>query len=479
MMIPNAKIENIKTNMRLFIYLFLVIAIMSSVNTGCNAPVTPAESKTTDSTSVRLITADPGHFHAALVQKSMSDGIDSVVHVYAPEGPELQSYLDLIKQYNERTEAPTHWVEKVYTGNNFLEKMIAEKKGNVIVLAGNNLRKTQYITRSVEAGMNVLSDKPMAINTANFTELEKDFATAAQKKVLLYDIMTERSEITNLLQKEFSQIPEVFGTLSTGSEKAPAVTIESVHYFYKFVSGKALTRPAWFFDPAQQGEAIADVGTHLIDLVQWECFPEKVLDYKEDIVISAASIWPTPVTLSQFSAVTKKDSFPAFLHPYVKTDTVLQTHANGEVNYTLKSIHVKLTARWEYKAPEGSGDTHYCLLKGSLASLEIKQGAAEKFKPTLYIVPFKDSKQYDTTLQKAVEKINKTYPGVTVEKAGKIWKVIIPEKYKVGHEAHFAQVLQRYMQYLKAGQLPEWETPGMIAKYYTASKALEMANSKK
>ena len=464
--------------MRLFIYLFLLIAMMSLINMGCNSPVANNTVPVTDSAAVRLITVDPGHFHAALVQKTMSEGIDSVVNVYAPEGPELQAHLDLIKQYNERTEAPTHWSEKVYTGNDFLEKMIAERKGNVIVLAGNNLRKTQYITRSVEAGMNVLSDKPMAITPGNFTELENDFTTAAQKKVLLYDIMTERSEITNLLQKEFAQIPGVFGLLAAGSEKAPGVTIESVHYFYKFVSGKALTRPAWFFDPAQQGEAIADVGTHLIDLVQWQCFPDVAIDYKKDISIRNARLWPTPVTLSQFSAVTKKDSFPAFLQPYVKNDTVLETHANGQVNYTLKGIHVKLTARWEYKAPEGSGDTHYCLLKGTLAHLEIKQGKEENFKPALYILPLNDNKQYDTALQKAVEKINAAYPGVTVEKAGKTWKVIIPETFKVGHEAHFAQVMQRYLQYLKAGQLPQWVTPCMIAKYYTATKALEIATQK-
>ena len=114
---------------------------------------------------------------------------------------------------------------------------------------------------------------PWPLTTANFARLEKDFADAAAKKVLLYDIMTERSEITNMLQKELSHMPEVFGTLVQGS-KEPAVTMESVHYFYKFVSGKALTRPAWFFDPAQQGDAIADVGTHLVDLVQWNVFPE-------------------------------------------------------------------------------------------------------------------------------------------------------------------------------------------------------------
>jgi len=465
--------------MRIRVHFFLLPVVIACIIASCHSPVAKETVPATDSATVRLITLDPGHFHAALVQKTMSDGIDSVVNVYAPEGPELQAHLDLIKQYNERIEAPTHWSEKLYTGSDFLDRMIAEKKGNVIVLAGNNLRKTQYITRSVEAGMNVLSDKPMAITPANFAELEKDFTTAAQKKVLLYDIMTERSEITNLLQKEFSQVPEVFGKLVAGTEKSPAVTIESVHYFYKFVSGKALTRPAWFFDPAQQGEAIADVGTHLIDLVQWQCFPATAIDYKKDIVIDNARLWTTPVTLSQFTAVTKKDSFPTYLQPYVKTDTVLQTHANGEIDYSIKGIHVKLTARWEYKAPEGSGDTHYCLLKGTLANLEIKQGKDENYKPTLYILPLKDSEKYDSTLQQAVQKMQLSYAGITIEKSGKVWKVVIPDSFKVGHEAHFAQVMQRYLQYLKAGQLPQWEIPCMIAKYYTATRALEIANSKK
>jgi hypothetical protein len=45
---------------------------------------------------VRLITLDPGHFHAALVQKSMYSGIDSIVYVYAPKGPDVQSHLDTI-----------------------------------------------------------------------------------------------------------------------------------------------------------------------------------------------------------------------------------------------------------------------------------------------------------------------------------------------------------------------------------------------
>ena len=96
---------------------------------------------------VRLITLDPGHFHAALVQKTMYDDVDSVVYVYAPEGNDLNLHMDKINGYNTRAESPTHWKEIVYTGNNFFEKMIAEKTGNVVVLSGNNHKKTEYILR--------------------------------------------------------------------------------------------------------------------------------------------------------------------------------------------------------------------------------------------------------------------------------------------------------------------------------------------
>ena len=43
--------------------------------------------------AVRLVQLNPGHFHAGLVQKTMYEGIDPGVHVYAPAGPELEDFL--------------------------------------------------------------------------------------------------------------------------------------------------------------------------------------------------------------------------------------------------------------------------------------------------------------------------------------------------------------------------------------------------
>jgi len=291
---------------------------------------------------VKLITLDPGHFHAALVQKNMYDQISPDVYLYAPEGNDVNEHLKRIEGYNKRAENPTSWNEKVYKGNDYLEKMLAEKRGNVVVVSGNNRIKSDYIKKSVEAGLNVLADKPMVITADQFPKLEEAFRIAKEKGVLLYDIMTERYSVTSVIQRELSGHHEIFGTLMAGTAEKPAVEMVSVHYFYKSVSGNVLVRPAWFFDVNQQGEGIVDVTTHLVDLVQWEGFPDQIL-HKSDIRIIGAKRWPTLLSKDDFREVTRLEHYPEYLNPAVK-DGKLNIFANGEILYTLKGAFAKVTA---------------------------------------------------------------------------------------------------------------------------------------
>lgn len=289
---------------------------------------------------IQFITVDPGHFHAGLVQKSNYPEVDSKVYVYAPKGNDVNLHLNRIEAFNSRTENPTNWNSLLYTGDDFFEKMIADKKGNVVVLAGNNQKKTEYINQSVEAGLNVLADKPMVINIENFELLKKTFETAKQNNVLLYDVMTERFEITSMLQRELSMNKEIFGELEKGTPENPAVTKESVHHFFKYVSGSILTRPPWFFDVEQEGEGIVDVTTHLVDLVQWQCFPNQILS-ESDVQINSAIRTPTFITSKEFKDVTKLDVIPEYLNKYMTNDSTIAVYCNGEINYKLKDIHAK------------------------------------------------------------------------------------------------------------------------------------------
>ena len=58
-----------------------------------------------DGDEVKLMILDPGHFHAALVQKKMYSEVNPVVHVYSPEGPDVENYLTTINNYNSRNAA--------------------------------------------------------------------------------------------------------------------------------------------------------------------------------------------------------------------------------------------------------------------------------------------------------------------------------------------------------------------------------------
>ena len=427
---------------------------------------------------IKLITVDPGHFHAALVQKSMYPEINPNVHVYAKEGTDLQLHLDRVSAYNNRKDNPTQWEEKVYTGEDFFQKMLKEKKGNLVILAGNNQLKTDYILSAVKNGLNVLSDKPMAIDQAGFEKLKEAFEKAKQNKVQLYDIMTERFEITTQLQRAFSMDPTVFGTLDKGSPTDPAVTKISVHHFYKFVSGNVLTRPTWYFDDQQQGAGIVDVTTHLVDLIQWGCFPEKIINYKKDIQILDAKEWKTSVTQEEFKTVTKSKEIPSFLQPSIDSQGNIQVNSNGEFSFAINGIHAKVSVIWNYKAPDGAGDTHYSLMRGSKASLIIKQGKEENYKPTLYIEQRDNDPAFEEKLKSSLENINKQFPGIALLKNNAGWQIIVPEKYNDGHEAHFAQVMKKYIEYLNQKNMPDWEIPNMLSKYYITTQAKALANKK-
>ncbi len=452
----------------------ILLALSFTVFT-CQSPGKMETEEQSMQKPVRLITVDPGHFHAALVQKSTYDAVDSLVHVYGPAGPDIDLHLNRIDGFNQRAENPTNWNEKTYLGDDFFEKMLAEKSGNVVVLSGNNRKKMEYIAASLENGLNVLADKPMVINSEEFELLRSAFETAKNNKVLLYDIMTERFEITTRLQKQLSQMPEIFGELEQGTVDNPAITKESVHHFFKYVSGNILTRPPWFMDVEQQGEGIVDVTTHLIDLIQWEAFPETIIDYTSDIKIESAKRWPTLMNPAEFGAITKLDAFPDYLQKDIVDDSILHVFCNGEINYQLKGVHAKVSVIWAYKAPEGAGDTHFSIMRGTKSNLVIRQGEEQEFVPTLYIEPIQNNEQFAQDISTQFVELEKLFPGIAYEPTDKGFKVNIPEQYREGHEAHFSRVTENFLTYLENGTMPDWEVPNMIAKYYTSLKGLEMA----
>ena len=442
---------------------------------GLVASQEPGKKVSTD--EVRLITLDPGHFHAALLQKEMLPGVSRQVAIYAPLGPDLIAHLNRITQFNRRKDNPTSWNLEIYTGPDFFERMLEQHRGNVVVLSGRNRDKISQIESCIHENYHVLADKPWIIESSNLPKLEAVLTAAEGRGIVAYDIMTERLEITFILQKELVNDPGIFGEPLPGSEQEPGVTMESVHYLMKNVAGTPLLRPVWFFDISQQGEGLSDIGTHLVDLVQWSLFPKQMIDYRRDIQFGAAMRWPTLLTKTEFQRVTGEAEFPANLLSNVKSDH-LEYYCNNLVSYSLRGIHVKLSVIWNYEAAPGVGDSYRSVFRGSRSRIELRQGVEQNYRPEVYVFPNNLSlkEQVFVALKKRIEILQQSYPGIALEDRGAEFWIRIPDDLRVGHEAQFGQVVKQFLQFLKDPQsLPSWEKPNMLSKYYVTTKGVELA----
>ena len=399
----------------------------------------------------QLIIVEPGHFHATLLQKEMYPWLDRRVSVYAPLGPELLDYLGRIMAFNTRPENPTGWELTVHTSDDPMAEMLAERPGNIVVFTGKNRQKIDRILAALRAGLNVLADKPWIIASADLPKLEEALRLARQKKVAAYDIMTERYEVTSELQRELVRDRAIFG--------APvSVKARSVHNVMKVVAGAPLRRPAWFFDIAEYGEGLADVGTHVVDLVQWSLFPDEPIDWRSDVKITGGKRWPLILSAEQFAQVTGE-----------RRAGPLEYFCNNSVEYTLKGVPVALEIVWEWQAPPGAGDVYEASFTGTKARVEIRQGAAQKHVPELYVAGADRA-----AVERRVAAMQAHWPGVKLETDGGELHVAIPEKYRVGHEAHFAQVTNRFVDYVNAPEsMPAWEDAYMMAKYYVSTRGTE------
>ena len=159
--------------------------------------------------------------------------------------------------------------------------MLREQPGNAVVLSGRNAGKIDRVQASLDAGLQRAGRQALDPGGgATCPSWSARWTTADARKLVALDIMTERHEVTSELQRALVNDPAIFGDIVPGTEAEPGVYMESVHHLMKVVAGAPNIRPTWFFDTDEQGEGLNDIGTHLVDLVQWTLFPEQALDYR-------------------------------------------------------------------------------------------------------------------------------------------------------------------------------------------------------
>jgi len=414
-----------------------------------------------------LLILNPGHFHAALVLRERHSSLTDDIYVYSEPGPELDGFLEIVESFNNREVNPTRWQINVYRGTDSLDKLIAEKKGDIAVLAGRNNTKMENIDILNRAGIAILADKPWVTTREALSFLR---STMAPDRPLAADIMTERYEIATLLQKEFLAEVNVFGTVRIEPDGSPAVFKECVHHLYKIVNEKPLVRPVWYFDIDVQGEGIVDTTIHLVDMTQWMLFPGIPIDYEKDIELIEARRWATGVPLDKFAKITGTDQFPRAIGEYVKDD-ILDYYCNGELIYRIKGVPVHLREIWYLDEPPGGKDTHRSLVKGTRSDLMIRQLPETGFKTELLVIPGEDREQVVEAVQECLVKWSNRYPGLAAVPEKNALLIQIPDYLRTTHEQHFYRVRDTFIENLDHGTAPPEHRSCTLAKYTLLAEA--------
>src|SRR5437870_6067048 len=275
---------------------------------------------------------DPGHFHAALTLRVPQARAADEIFVYAHEGAELRDFLALVERFNRRSPNPTRWRPVVTTADDPLGRLVEERRGDVVVLAGRNGGKARTIRRLHESGFHVLADKPWLVEPADLEHVR----ASLEGWPLAAEIMTGRHDVAAGLVKRLVGAPALFGAFR---DDGPAIEQESVHHLEKLVDGAPLRRPWWYFDVRVQGSGPVDIPTHVVDQAQWLTDTDAV-----GPTLLSARAWPTRVPAEAFTRVTGQAGSSRELEPF-GDEGALSSRCNAELVYRTRRLTVSAATR--------------------------------------------------------------------------------------------------------------------------------------
>ena len=406
---------------------------------------------------------EPGHFHAALTLGERHPRVRDEIFIYAQQGAELDDFLTLVQAFNRRAERPTSWRPVVRTGDLALEHLIAERPGDVVILAGKNDRKMAMMRRLHDAGLHVLADKPWLAGAGGLEDLRHTLSDGP----LAVEMMTGRHDVTSILTGKLVREDEVFGGFDAEAAGKPTIEISSAHHLEKRVNGQPLRRPAWFFDVRVQGDGIADIPTHMVDQVQRlvaAAASGTSTGSSTALELIAARTWTTQVPHTLFARVTGSPVFPSDLGDVVH-GSELSYRGNAELSFRLGAVTAALDTRWDLSAPTGGGDTHRSVIRGTRAEVLVEQDAGTGFRRRLSVVPRREVGRVRAALANAVTAWHAEHPGLVLAEAGSGWEIRVPRVLDAGHEGHFPLMLADFLSLVEGGSLPVDLAANTLAKY--------------
>lgn|GEM_PF-1449288 len=398
---------------------------------------------------------------AQIVTKSMQGSVDTTVHVYSTE---------VLGQYNDTSIGHTSiW----HTTAHEFEELLSNGWANVALIEGFNSEKTEYGERLVANGIHVLARQPLVIDVKGYERLDNMYRTAAETKAWIYELTPERFDSTVQLLKMLLSVKDWTGGVTIGTLSKPAIRITSRRQFARWSNGEILKRPAWFFDAKRQGDGLVNL-VPMVDALNWIILPEQDIDYDRVVRLYGAKRWQTFLNRYQYQTLTGNDHYPNFLRGSMNGANSIAVFSNAELAYTLNGVHIRIKEIWDYDGEEGNGSKYDVLVHTKRMDLSVKsysdgQGLisiqlAKKAEDSAFEEGLKTMLHKSKIADTKFEKINQGLYQITIGSP------------LVRQETYLGLSVQQFLEYLKEGIIPSWESSFQRAKYRLITDAIQLAS---
>ena len=151
---------------------------------------------------------------------------------------------------------------------------------------------------------------------------------------------------------------------------------------------------------------------------------------------------------------------------------------NGALGFSLRGMPVEVRSEWELTTAPAT-DSYSLVCRGTRADILLEHGAHADSGRRLLVTPGDSADEGILPgLLRQVAEWQGEFPGTALRETGDGWEVTVPEHLLIGHEEHFALVLQCFLDYVSESAWPENLAPNIVTKYTLLAKASELAGKK-
>lgn len=191
------------------------------------------------------------NFKIAVVGLAHSHGIGFLRSAVEIPGVTVAGFFD--PKNREETEAASKEFDApVYSS---LDDLINNSGAGILLTAAINSDRADIVIRGIEAGMNIVADKPLVTRIEDLDRIEQ--ALERNPEVKLHLMLTERYNPVLVTAKSLidrGEVGEIVNIINMRPHRL-----------------KPKERPDWMFASAQYGGILNDLAVHDIDIATWLC----------------------------------------------------------------------------------------------------------------------------------------------------------------------------------------------------------------